>query len=141
MAEAEKMLERAYNPYSHFHVGAAILTVGNKIIGGANVENAAYGSSICAERSALLRANALGYRHFQKIAIITRAAKADTKDISAPCGSCRQMIYEFSQLAGEDIEIIMANTKKTKIVKAKISELLPLAFGPRDLGVNLKKYL
>jgi len=128
LAEAEKMLTRAYNPYFHFHVGAAILTADNKIIGGANVENAAYGSSICAERSALLRANALGYRHFKKIAIITKAAKADTKDISAPCCSCRQMIYEFSQLAGEDIEIIMANTKKTKIMKAKISELLPLAF-------------
>jgi len=141
LSEAEKMLKEAYNPYSHFYVGAAILTSDNQIIGGANVENAAYGSCLCAERSALLRANAMGYRHFKKIAVIARAEKSDTKAITAPCGSCRQMIYEFSQLTGEDIEIIMANTRKTKIMKAKISELLPLAFGPQDLKVNLKNFL
>ncbi|MFA7702771.1 MAG: hypothetical protein WCX80_04950, partial [Patescibacteria group bacterium] len=67
--------------------------------------------------------------------------KSDSGEVSAPCGSCRQMIYEFAQLAREDIEIIMVNTKKTKIITAKISELLPMAFGPLDLKVNLKKYL
>ncbi len=136
IAEAEKMLSLAYNPYSHFQVGAAILTSTGRMIGGANVENAAYGSSICAERSALLRANALGERRFLQMAVIAQEAK----EVTAPCGACRQVIYELAQLGGKDIEIIMANTKKTKIIKAKISELLPLAFGPKDLGVDLKKY-
>ncbi|MEI7620699.1 MAG: cytidine deaminase [Candidatus Falkowbacteria bacterium] len=141
LLEAEGMLEKSYNPYSHFAVGAAILTSDNQMIGGANVENAAYGSCLCAERSALLRANAMGCRSFLKIAIIARSEKTGTAEATAPCGSCRQMIYEFAQLAGKDIEIIMANTKKNKIVKAKISELLPMAFGPKDLGVNLKKFI
>lgn len=140
LSEAEAMMARAYNPYSHFFVGAAILTTSGQIIGGANVENAAYGSCLCAERSALLRANALGHRKISQIAVIARSEKADTKEVTAPCGACRQMIYEFSQLAGKDIEIIMSNTLKTKIMKANISELLPLAFGPKDLGVNLAKY-
>ena len=137
IGEAERMMAQSYNPYSHFAVGAAILTSKGEIIGGANVENAAYGSSICAERSALLRANALGQRRFVKLAVIARP----TDNVTAPCGSCRQMIYEFSQLVGKEIEIIMVNTAKTKVVKANISELLPLAFGPNDLGIKLKKYL
>lgn len=138
--EAAETMKTAYNPYSHFYVGAALLTRDDQIITGSNVENAAYGSSICAERSALLRANAMGHGQFKSIAIITKTEDADTKQISAPCGSCRQMLYEASQVSEQDLEIIMSTTKKDKIVISSINELLPLAFGPKDIGIDVKKY-
>jgi cytidine deaminase len=131
--EAAKAMEKAYNPYSHFFVGAAIMTPDKKIITGANVENAAYGSCICAERSALVRANAEGIRKISHIAVIGRPGKKVCPDPVAPCGACRQMIFESSQISKIDTEIIMANTKMDKIIIARISELLPLAFGPKDL--------
>jgi len=140
LLEAERMMTFAYNPYSHFFVGAAILTATGEMIGGANVENAAYGSCICAERSALVRANAMGFRNLRKIAIMAKGEKSDTKVATGPCGSCRQMIYEAAQVAGCDLDIIMASSDKKQIIKAKISELLPLAFGPLDLGISVKKY-
>ena len=130
---ATDVLKNAYNPYSKFAVGAALLSQDDEIITGANVENAAYGSCICAERSALVRANAMGIRKFSKIAIIARRSNGPTLDITAPCGACRQMIFEAAQVSEQDLEVIMANTKMTKIIKATISELLPLAFGPKEL--------
>jgi len=138
--EAEKVMENAYNPYSKFFVGAAILTKDNKIITGANVENAAYGSTLCAERAAILKANAEGYRIYKKIAIIARGQDFNTEEVTGPCGSCRQMIYECSQISENDLEIIMSTTKKDKIIKSSIKELLPLAFGPKELGINIKQY-
>ncbi len=138
--EAEKVMKEAYNPYSHFYVGAALLTKDGIFISGANVENAAYGSTICAERSALLRANAMGYRQFESIAIITRGETFDVVEPSAPCGSCRQMINEAAQLSNKNIEIILSSTQKEKIILSSIEELLPLSFGPRDLGMDIKKY-
>jgi cytidine deaminase len=138
--EAEKVMETAYNPYSHFYVGAALLAQNGQIFTGSNVENAAIGSTICAERAAILRANAQGIRMFDKIAIITRGENFDTKEVFASCGSCRQMLYESSQISGRNLEIIMSTTKKDKIVVATIEELLPLAFGPKDLGIDLKRY-
>lgn len=138
--EAEKAMETAYNPYSRFYVGAAILSQDGKIITGSNVENAAYGSTICAERAAILRANAMGIRNFDKVAIIARGDGFDSTEATGPCGSCRQMLYESAQVAGKNLEIITSTTKKDKIVIATIEELLPLAFGPLDLGVDVKKY-
>ena len=96
--EAAKAMEKAYNPYSHFYVGAAILSEEGKIIIGSNVENAAYGPSICAERSAIVSANAMGIRIFDKVAVIARREDFDTTEVTAPCGVCRQMLYECSQL-------------------------------------------
>jgi len=125
---AERAMKTAYNPYSKFSVGAAILTESGKIITGSNVENAAYGSTICAERVAVFRANAIGERNFKKVAIITSGDK-----ISGPCGACRQVLFEFSQISGLDFLVIMTNLKKDKVILAKISELLPLGFGPKDL--------
>ena len=125
---AEEAMKTAYNPYSGFSVGAAILTKSGKIITGSNVENAAYGSTICAERAAVLRANVLGERDFEIMAIINSGNK-----ISAPCGSCRQVLFEFSQVSGIDLLVIMTNLKKEKVILARISELLPLGFGPKDL--------
>jgi len=85
------------------------------------VENTAYGSSICAESSALLRANSLGERSFLQIAIIAQTERLTTEEITAPCGPCRQMIYEFAQVGGQDIEIIIVNARKNKVIKTKIS--------------------
>jgi len=138
--EAERTMENAYNPYSNFYVGAALLTKEGEIFSGSNVENASYGMTICAERAALFKANSERKRTLEKIAIITKGQKFDVEEPSAPCGACRQVIYEFSQISGKNIEIILSNTKKNKIIITTINELLPLAFGPVDLGIEVKKY-
>lgn len=138
--EAEKAMEKAYNPYSGFCVGATLLTKNNKIITGANVENAAYGSSICAERSAIVRANAEGHRMFKAVAVIARGKDFDTTEITAPCGECRQVLNEFAQVSEYDLDVILSTSQKDKIEIWKISELLPLAFGPKDLGIDVRTY-
>jgi len=138
--EAEEAMETAYNPYSGFYVGAAVLAQNKEIITGSNFEVAAYGGTVCAERSAILKANAMGIRMFDKVAIIARGHDFETTVVTAPCGSCRQMLYESKQLSGKDLEIIMSTTKKDKIIIATIDELLPLAFGPADIGIDVKQY-
>ena len=138
--EAAEVMETAYNPYSHFYVGAALLSLDGQIITGSNVENAAYGSTICAERAAILRANAMGIRTFDKVAIIGRGENFDTTEVTAPCGSCRQMLFESSQVSERNLELIMATTRKDKIILATMEEILPLAFGPKDLGIDVRKY-
>ena len=138
--EAEKAMESAYNPYSKFYVGAALLTDDGNMISGSNVENSAYGSTICAERSAILRANAMGYRNFREIAIIAKGEDFKTQEVSAPCGACRQVLYEMSQISEENMKIILSTTDKEKIILTTINELLPLAFGPKDVGIDVKKY-
>jgi cytidine deaminase len=138
--QAAKSMETAYSPYSHFYVGAALMSQDRHVITGSNVENAAYNPTICAERSALARANAMGIRTFDSIAVIARGEDFETSEVTAPCGTCRQMLYESSQISGVDLEVIMSTTRKDKIIIATISELLPLAFGPADLGIDVKKY-
>lgn len=138
--EAEKAMATAYSPYANFAVGAALLTIDNKIITGSNVENASASLTVCAERSAIVRANAMGQRHFKAVAVIAQGSEAVAKEVIAPCGACRQMLFESSQISGIDLEVIMSNIQKDKIVVAKISELLPLPYGPKDLGVDVKNY-
>jgi cytidine deaminase len=140
LSAAEEVMQTAYNPYSEFFVGAALLSKDGEIVTGSNVENAAYGSTICAERSAILRGNAKGIREFSTLAIISKGKDFDTTEVSAPCGACRQMIYESSQISNRDIKIILSTTKKDKIITTSISELLPLAFGPKDLGMDLQRF-
>ena len=130
---AAEVMEKAYNPYSKFFVGAALRTKNGGVITGANVENAAYGSCICAERSALVSANSFGQREFTAIAIIARHEIGGTKQVTAPCGSCRQMLLEASHVSSFDIEVIMATTDMKKIIISTIGELLPLGFGPNYL--------
>lgn len=137
---AEKAMAFAYNPYSGFYVGSAFLSEKGQIFIGSNVENAAYGSTICAERATILNANSSGVRLFLKIALIGRGENFETREVVTPCGSCRQMIYEVAQISKKDLEVIMANTRKDKIVVATINELLPLGFGPRELGIDIEKY-
>jgi cytidine deaminase len=140
LEKAKQVLENSYNPYSHFYVGACLVSMDEQYIVGTNCENAAYGSCICAERSALLAANAKGIRKFRCLAITARGEDFDTTEVTGPCGSCRQMLYEFSQIAGYDMEIVLSTTKRDKIVVTSINELLPLAFGPVDLGIDIAKY-
>lgn len=133
---ARAALEEAYNPYSGFSVGAAVLTRTKGIITGANVENAAYGEAICAERSALVRANAQGVGHMcVAIAVVARNRNEPTTEITAPCGACRQVIKEFAERSGmgEEFRVILATTDFSNIVVATLGDLLPLSFGPKDL--------
>ncbi len=138
--QAFEALSNAYNPYSKFSVGAAVLTSCGEVITGVNVENASYGLTVCAERVAIFRAVAEGYRGFDKLAVIGKGENHDVEDVTGPCGACRQVIYEFSQLSESPIEVIMSNTKMDKVDVATIDELVPIAFGPRDVGVNLVPY-
>jgi cytidine deaminase len=140
LSEAEKALSNVYSPYSHFKVAACLYTQEGKLVSGVNCEDASYGLATCAERTAIVNANTMGLRKFSGIAIITKGENFDTQEPTAPCGSCRQMLYELSQLSDCDLKVIMSNTKKDKILVATISELLPYAFGPKDLGIDLTAY-
>ena len=130
---AEEAIATSYSPYSKFRVGAAILASDGKIISASNVENAAYGSTICAERSAIVSANAVGYKSFRAIAIIAKGEKQTIAKPTAPCGACRQMLYEASRISHKNIEVICSNTKKDKILVTDIETLLPFGFGPENL--------
>ena len=114
---------RAYAPYSKFRVGAAVLTATGKIFAGCNVENASYGLCNCAERTAIFSAVAAGERQFKCVAVYT-----PTKTATAPCGACRQVIYEF----GPRIRVVSSCDTRDQI-DGSIRSLLPAAFGPADL--------
>lgn len=120
---AFSMLEKAYAPYSHFPVGAALEGADGRIFTGCNVENAAFGSCICAERTALVKAVSEGCRTFTRLAVVGNSA-----DYCWPCGSCRQMLYEFAP----DLEILAAR-KDRSFVKFSLRALLPHGFGPETL--------
>jgi len=128
LQEAFKVMKNSHNPYSNFFVGSAVLGDKNKIISGVNVENLAYGSTVCAEASALVRAQAEGIKKIQQIAIIAKNKSTNLVNPITPCGNCRQIILEFAKKSKVDVAVIMSNTKMDKIIIAKISELLPLAF-------------
>ncbi|MDP7260138.1 MAG: cytidine deaminase [Anaerolineales bacterium] len=135
------VLETAYNPYSRYFVGAAVLTRSGAVFSASNVENAGYGSTICAERMAIGKANSSGARDIIAIAVTGRSDNFEKSEITAgPCGSCRQVIYEFSQVSGCDIEVILATADKANVAVTTIEELLPYAFGPKQLQMNISKY-
>ncbi len=140
LGAAAEAMETAYSPYSGFCVGTALRCQDGTIVTASNVENAAYGSTICAERMALGRANAQGKRRFRAVAVIARGRDFPTREVTSPCGACRQMLFEAAQLSEVDLEIVMATTNQDKIVVATIGELLPLGFGPDDLGVDIGRY-
>ncbi len=135
------ILETAYNPYSGYFVGAAVLTRRGALFSASNVENVAYGSTICAERMAIGKANSEGARDIIAIAVTGRSNNFEKSEITAgPCGSCRQVIYEYSQVSGCDTEVILATADKTKIAVTTIEELLPYPFGPKQLQVNISRF-
>jgi len=115
--------ERAHAPYSRFKVGAALKTRTGEIVTGCNIENASYGLTMCAERVAVFKAVSEGLEAFEAIAVV-----ADARRITAPCGPCRQILWEFCG----DIWVHMVDLKgRSRTVR--LSELLPLPFDQRNL--------
>lgn len=115
---------KAIAPYSNFHVGAALLAQSGKVYIGANIENASFGLTICAERTAVFNALLEGERKFHAIAIA-----GDSENYLPPCGACRQILMEF---CGKDLDVIMVNNIGDS-KKMKMNELLPLSFGEEFL--------
>jgi cytidine deaminase len=128
-AELQKLIQaaidvrqRAYAPYSHYPVGAALLTQEGNIYTGVNVENAVYPLTMCAERTAVFQAVAEGEQAFRAIAVVTDNG-------GSPCGSCRQVLTEF----GRDIEVFLIDADGNLIRETSVEELLPDAFTSGDL--------
>ena len=122
-AAAAAMLDRAYIPYSHFPVGAALECSDGTVFTGCNIENAAYSPTLCAERVAVGKAVSEGHRDFVRIAVAGRC-----EDFCVPCAVCRQVLYEFAP----DMEVISLNGKGEELALS-LRELLPHGFGPEYL--------
>jgi len=114
---------RAYAPYSRYPVGAALRTKSGKMFTGVNVENAAYPTTMCAERTAVFKAVSEGEREFDVIAVVTSNG-------GSPCGSCRQVLAEF----GLDTIVLIANTEGELLEETTVYDLLPGAFTPGNLA-------
>jgi len=125
--------ERAYAPYSHFKVGAAVLTRNGGIYQGCNVENASYGASICAERAAALRAVYEGEREFRAVAVagFSDGSAPGEAPYSFPCGVCRQFLREFC--SPEEMAVYVVRSLDD-IAEYTLEELLPCSFGPESLA-------
>jgi len=122
---ARQVRERAYAPYSHFPVGAALLGRSGRVYAGCNVENASHPLAMCAERTALTKAVSEGEREFEAIAVITATG-------ATPCGACRQVLREFGGPEGE-LRVIVADIEG-KVRTFTIADLLPAGFTPDQLG-------
>jgi cytidine deaminase len=120
---ARRAREHAHAAFSHFKVGAALLTDEGVIVTGCNIENATYGLTICAERVAMFKALSEGHRRFTHVAVV-----ADTDAPTPPCGACRQILWEF----GGNLEVILANLREHKGTH-RLADLLPLPFDARLL--------
>ncbi|MBX9685823.1 MAG: cytidine deaminase [Candidatus Obscuribacterales bacterium] len=124
LLEAESAAEQSYSPYSKFPVGAALLARDGTVFTGCNVENASFGGTICAERTAFVKAVSEGYREFEMIAVFCKKAKD-----AWPCGFCRQFMSEF----GSSLKVI-AYKSEAGVQVRELSELLPFMFGPGAMG-------
>tara|TARA_R110000744_G_scaffold262275_3_gene376840 strand:- start:2926 stop:3345 length:420 start_codon:yes stop_codon:yes gene_type:complete len=124
VSAAKAGFEKAYAPYSNFHVGAAALTASGKIVKGCNVENASYGLTVCAERNCLAQGVISGEQAFKALVVYTNQEK-----LTPPCGACRQVIVEF--LAPD--ALVMAVNHNNNKKQWTVNELLPDAFTPKDL--------
>lgn len=134
---AIKASKSSYTPYSNFTVGAAILCEDGEIFTGANIENASYGAAICAERTAAVQAVYNKNRKFIAVAVYgsPEGASGDELQYAFPCGICRQFLYEFS---AENMVVLIGKSDEDYI-KTTIEEILPNAFGPKDL--NMEKHM
>lgn len=121
---AQSYRSRAYVPYSRFRVGAAVLTAEGTMFGGCNIENASYGATNCAERTAIFKSVSEGHKN-----IVAVAVAGDREDYLYPCGICRQVMVEF----GEDILVLLVNGSGS-IQRTTVGELLPHSFTKKDLG-------
>lgn len=138
IAAARNAAVFAHAPYSGFAVGAAVLLADGEIVTGCNFENASYGLSLCAETVALASANAQGKtRKVREIAVIGgdfSNGKITGTDVVTPCGRCRQVIKEAADMSEFDIIIHCGAAQGSVVNSYKLSELLPHAFGPKNLG-------
>lgn len=121
-SQAVAVREQAYAPYSNYLVGAALLASSGEVYTGANVENAAYPASMCAERAALFAAVSRGERAFEAVVVATENG-------GAPCGSCRQALSEF----GERLQVVTTDLEGKLYLNTTLDQLLPHSFGPGDL--------
>ena len=119
---AQKVRKHSYAPYSNYAVGSALLADSGEYYEGVNVENAAYPTSMCAERTAIFKAVSNGERKIKAIAVVTENG-------GSPCGACRQVLSEF----GEDIVVIIAKENGEVILETTLRDSLPHSFGPGDL--------
>ena len=122
--------ERAYVPYSHFRVGAALESETGEIFLGCNIENASYGATNCAERTAFFKAVSEGCKKFRRIAIVGGLIGKEETEYCAPCGICRQVMAEFTDI--HDFQVILAKSTDDSHVYS-LEELLPHAFLPSAL--------
>lgn len=141
IAAARAAARHAHAPYSRFAVGAALRLTDGSVVTGANFENASYGLSLCAETVALATTNAQGrLRDVAEVAVIGGAIAADGSIVGTaivrPCGRCRQILNEAAQLSGRDIPVHSAAATGDAVETRTVSQLLPDAFGPADLGIG-----
>lgn len=121
-------MKSAYAPYSHFHVGAALLTESGEIYTGCNIENAAYSCTICAERTAFFSAVRDGHRKFAKIAVVG-GMNGEISSFTYPCGVCRQVMREF---CADDFILVFTDGKEVR--ELTLDQILPYSFSPADLA-------
>jgi len=121
---ATQVMGNAHTPYSRFKVGAALECTDGEVFSGCNIENAAFGSTMCAEASAIAAAVSSGRRSFKRIAIISEGAS-----YCFPCGACRQLLVEFAP----EIEVLCARSDG-RYVSYPLSSLLPMSFGKEQMG-------
>lgn len=137
LAKAREAAANAYAPYSGFAVGAAVETMDGQVFVGANMENASYGLTLCAEVGALQAASSAGqFRNIMRIVIVGGPRAPDGRyksQATAPCGRCRQLISEAAMAGGRDIEVWFADLNGRQTEHTTISRLLPGAFGPKNL--------
>lgn len=143
IAQARTAARHAHAPYSGFGVGAAVLLSDGSVVHGANFENASYGLSLCAETVALATVNAQG-QLADVVAIgvvggMIRDGAIAGEDVVRPCGRCRQVINEAAQIGGRDVRVHCAGAEGDAVNSYLLSQLLPDAFGPADLGIGPKR--
>lgn len=114
--------KNAYSPYSEYAVGAALCSQDGTVFSGCNIESASYAPTICAERTALVKAVSEGHQQFTRIAVVTR-------DAASPCGVCRQTLFEFAP----NLTVLLADLQGQVHHRITLSDLLPLGFGPANL--------
>lgn len=130
--QAKKALDQSYSPYSHFKVGAALEDGDGKVWLGGNIENASYGATNCAERTAIFKAVSAGVRDFRALAVVGRHWEEEeiAEDMTSPCGICRQVLAEFCP---PDMPVVLAN-RQGEVHIYEVRDLLPLAFTKENLN-------